>query len=53
VAVEDATDGALAARAAGMRVAAIRGLGYDETSGYADLLIDRLDLAALEQILAL
>lgn len=53
VAVEDATDGALAARAAGMRVAAIRGLGYDPASGYADVVVERLDRAALAQILAL
>jgi len=35
------------------RVAAIRGLGYEPASGIADVLIDRLDTAALEQILAL
>ncbi len=53
VAVEDATGGAQAARAAGMRVAAIRGLGYDPASGHADLVIDRLDLTSLEVLLAL
>ena len=53
VAVEDATAGAHAARAAGMRVAAIRGLGYQPASGYADVIIDRLDRTALEQMLAL
>ncbi len=53
VAVEDATDGARAARDAGMRVAAIRGLGYDEDSGVADLVFDRLDVSALERMLAL
>lgn len=53
VAVEDATGGARAARAAGMRVAAIRGLGYDEASGHADVIIDRLDAAALNTILDL
>jgi beta-phosphoglucomutase len=53
VAIEDATDGARAARAAGMRVAAIRGLAYDEASGCADAVIDRLDRAALELILNL
>ena len=53
VAVEDATEGAQAARAAGMRVAAIRGLGYDPTSGYADVVVERLDRAALAQILAI
>jgi len=53
VAVEDATAGARAARAAGMRVAAIRGRAYDESSGYAELVIERLDPAALELILRL
>jgi beta-phosphoglucomutase len=53
VAVEDATEGAHAARAAGMRVAAIRGLGYDPASGYADVVVERLDRAALAQMLAL
>ncbi len=53
VAVEDATDGAEAAQAAGMRVAAIRGLGYDPASQLADIIIERLDVAALEQMLAL
>jgi beta-phosphoglucomutase-like phosphatase (HAD superfamily) len=51
VAVEDATGGAPAARAAGIRVAAIRGPGYAEASRYADLVIERLDLAALDLIL--
>jgi HAD superfamily hydrolase (TIGR01509 family) len=53
VAVEDATDGVLAARAAGMRVAAIRGMAFDEGSGRADLVIDRLDPHALHRMLAL
>jgi beta-phosphoglucomutase len=53
VAIEDATGGAHAARAAGMRVAAIRGLGYDPASGYADLIVDRLDPPALEAILSI
>ncbi len=52
VAVEDATAGAQAAKAAGMRVAALRGLGYDPTSGYADMVIERLDAAALDVLLA-
>ena len=51
VAIEDATDGARAARAAGMRVAAIRGLGYDPASGHADVIIDRLEPAALQHLL--
>jgi beta-phosphoglucomutase len=53
VAVEDATGGAQAARAAGMRVAAIRGPGYDSASGYADLLIEKLDRTSLDLLLAL
>ena len=52
VAVEDATDGALAACAAGMRVAAIRGPAFDQSSGHADIVIERLDRNALEQMLA-
>lgn len=48
VAIEDAPGGARAARIAGMRVAAIRGLGYDPASGYADVGIGRLEPAALE-----
>jgi HAD superfamily hydrolase (TIGR01509 family) len=51
VAIEDATDGARAAGAAGMRVAAIRGLGYDPASGYAEVIIDRLELASLQDVL--
>jgi beta-phosphoglucomutase len=53
VAVEDATGGAQAARAAGMWVAAIRGPGYDPASGHADVVIERLDRASLELLLAL
>ncbi len=53
VAVEDATGGARGARSAGMRVVAIRGSAYDESSGVADLVIERLDLTALELILRL
>jgi beta-phosphoglucomutase len=53
VAVEDATGGASAARAAGMRVAALRGPGYDPASGHANVVIDRLDPAALEAIMGL
>lgn len=45
--------GAQAAHAAGMRVAAIRGLGYDGASGYADVVVDRLDPDSLELMLAL
>ncbi len=53
VAVEDATDGALAARAAGMRVTAIRGPAFDPVCEHADLVIERLDRDALDQMLAL
>jgi HAD superfamily hydrolase (TIGR01509 family) len=42
VVFEDATDGALAARAAGMRCIALRGRAYDEDSGVAELVVDRL-----------
>ncbi len=42
VVVEDATDGARAARAAGMRCIAIRGRAYDEDCGVAELVVDRL-----------
>ena len=42
VVVEDATDGIRAARAAGMRCVAIRGRAYDEDSGLAELVVDRL-----------
>jgi HAD superfamily hydrolase (TIGR01509 family) len=48
VVFEDATDGARAARAAGMRCVALRGPAYDEASGAAELVVDRLtaELAA-------
>jgi beta-phosphoglucomutase-like phosphatase (HAD superfamily) len=42
VVLEDATDGARAARAAGMRCVALRGPAYDEESGAAELVVDRL-----------
>lgn len=47
VVIEDATDGARAARAAEMRCVALRGAAYDEESGMAELVVDRLtaDLA--------
>jgi beta-phosphoglucomutase-like phosphatase (HAD superfamily) len=51
VVVEDATGGTQAARAAGMRVAALRGPAYDPASGYADIVIDRLEPAALDAVL--
>jgi HAD superfamily hydrolase (TIGR01509 family) len=42
VVLEDATDGARAARAAGMRCVALRGPAYDEQSGAAELVVERL-----------
>lgn len=42
VVFEDSTDGAQAARAAGMRCIAIRGSAYDEQSGAAELVVDQL-----------
>jgi beta-phosphoglucomutase-like phosphatase (HAD superfamily) len=51
VAIEDATGGARAACEAGMRVVAIRGLGYDPSSGYADMIIDRLEPQVLGRIM--
>jgi beta-phosphoglucomutase len=42
VVVEDATDGVRAAAAAGMPCVALRGRGYDEDSGAAELVVDRL-----------
>jgi HAD superfamily hydrolase (TIGR01509 family) len=42
VVFEDATDGARAARAAGMRCVALRGPSYDEESGVAEFVVDRL-----------
>jgi beta-phosphoglucomutase-like phosphatase (HAD superfamily) len=47
VVVEDATDGARAAVAAGMRCVALRGGAYDEGSGVAEVVVDGLtaDLA--------
>lgn len=40
--VEDTTDGARAARAAGMRCIAIRGRAYDERSGLAARVVNRM-----------
>ena len=51
VAIEDTTGGARAAREAGMHVVAIRGAGYDATSGHADVIVARLDPLALETAL--
>jgi len=42
VVIEDTSDGARAARAAGMRCIAIRGRVYDEPSGLAARVVDRL-----------
>ena len=51
VVVEDATDGARAARAAGMRCVAIRGSTYDEGSGLAELVVDRLTAELARELL--
>lgn len=51
VVVEDATDGARAARAAGMRCVAIRGRAYDEDSGVAELVVDRLTVELADTLL--
>ncbi|HEY1479503.1 MAG TPA: HAD family phosphatase [Gaiellales bacterium] len=50
-AVEDATVGVLAARAAGMRVVALRNPAYDPARAPADLVADRLDDALAAQLL--
>jgi beta-phosphoglucomutase-like phosphatase (HAD superfamily) len=47
---EDATDGACAARAAGMRCVALRGSAYDEDSGEAELVVDRLTVELAHRI---
>jgi beta-phosphoglucomutase len=49
-AVEDATVGVLAARAAGMRVVALRTPAYDAELAPADLIADRLDAALVERL---
>lgn len=51
VVVEDATDGARAARAAGMQCVAIRGRAYDEGSGVAEVVVDRLTLELAHTLL--
>lgn len=51
VVLEDATDGALAAQAAGMRCVAIRGRAYDERSGVAELVVDRLTAQLARELL--
>ena len=51
VVIEDATDGACAARAAGMRCVAIRGRAYDEDSGMAELVVDRLTVELARTLL--
>ncbi|MEO9177070.1 MAG: HAD family phosphatase [Gaiellales bacterium] len=48
--VEDATVGVLAARAAGMRVVALRTAAYDAGLAPADLVIDRLDATLVERL---
>ena len=49
-AIEDATVGVLAARAAGMRVVALRTPAYDAELAPADLVEDRLDAALAERL---
>jgi HAD superfamily hydrolase (TIGR01509 family) len=51
VVVEDSTDGARAARAAGMRCVALRGLAYDADSGFAELVVDRLTVELADTLL--
>jgi beta-phosphoglucomutase len=48
--VEDATVGVLAARAAGMRVVALRTPAYDAALAPADLIADRLDGTLVERL---
>jgi beta-phosphoglucomutase len=48
--VEDATVGVLAARAAGMRVVALRTAAYDARRAPADLVADRLDETLVEHL---
>jgi beta-phosphoglucomutase len=48
--VEDATVGVLAARAAGMRVVALRTRAYDPAVAPADLIADRLDAMLVERL---
>ncbi len=49
-AIEDATVGVLAARAAGMRVVALRTPAYDAELAPADLVADRLDDALARRL---
>jgi beta-phosphoglucomutase-like phosphatase (HAD superfamily) len=42
VVIEDATDGARAACDAGMRCVAIRGSAYEQATGLAELVVDRV-----------
>jgi beta-phosphoglucomutase len=48
--VEDATVGVISARAAGMRVVALRNAAYDPGLAPADLVADRLDAALVERL---
>lgn len=50
VVFEDATDGARAARAAGMRCVALRGSAYEEDSGVAELVVDRLTVELAHRV---
>lgn len=51
-AVEDSTVGVLAARAAGLRVVALRGAAYDAGMAQADLVVDRLDRSLVARLFA-
>jgi beta-phosphoglucomutase len=51
-AVEDATVGVRSARAAGLRVVALRTAAYDAAAAPADLVVDRLDAALVDRLFA-
>jgi HAD superfamily hydrolase (TIGR01509 family) len=53
VVFEDTTDGARAARAAGMRCVAVRGSAYDEESAMAELVVDRLTVELAHRVVGL
>lgn len=53
VAVEDATRRGAGRVGGGHAGRGIRGLGYDPASGYADVVVDRLDRTALELMLGI
>lgn len=51
VVIEDAADGARAARGAGMGCVAIRGSAYGEAAGLAALVVDRLTAKLARELL--